>query len=129
MKTSFVKSIAFFNVFFLRWIDKNDSFASFNDIHSSSLTDCTFQSKSDFLGSFSFFMENRLSLTSKTSLFHIVSSSTLIKSSNLDCNYFLYPSCIEPLCVKCVSCIFSNGSFFTWEYSPNIFQYTIESYK
>ena len=73
---SLIKSISLFKVFLLRGINQNNGLASFDDIHSSSLTDGTFQSKSDFLGCLSFFSENRLSLTTETSLFHVISSST-----------------------------------------------------
>jgi hypothetical protein len=76
MQGSLVESVALFEVLLLGWIDKNDGLATLDHIHSSSLTDSAFQTERHLFSGFGFLVENGLGLTTKTGLFHVVSSST-----------------------------------------------------
>jgi hypothetical protein len=80
---SLIKSVSFFEVLLLGRVDEDNGLATFDYITSSSLACGALKSEDNLFGGFGLFVENGFGLTSETSLFHVISSSTYIYSNTL----------------------------------------------
>ena len=73
---SFIESVFIFDLFLLTSVNKNNSFASLDEIHPFPLADGTLESQGDLFSGFGLLVENGFGLSSETRLLHVVSSSS-----------------------------------------------------